>query len=292
MPKKPSSTAAAGREAAASSSSSSTSSSKNNTPPSISFQINVTTRFLIKTLLVAAVLAFAVGRLSVVIFLNAHADTGVVMTKTGPSYAALPPIVYSPTKQVPHTVYSSKNYDTGAVSTSDTLLARRAEPPSVEDHEKSEQKEVMVDGTLGNESSDDDIGQRKETEEEVIHEPSGQHLLIDIKSVNGVFLNSEEQLAQAMVDLINLSGLTMLSYHCHGLPPVGVSCVGVLLESHISFHTWPIQGVSKYHPSPLFLVALCFRISFFRIFHSTLGDSYAGSVHVWAIELAPSPARH
>jgi Spermine/spermidine synthase domain/S-adenosylmethionine decarboxylase len=27
------------------------------------------------------------------------------------------------------------------------------------------------------------------------------------------------------------------------LTPVGVSCVGVLLESHISFHTWPIPGV-------------------------------------------------
>ena len=35
----------------------------------------------------------------------------------------------------------------------------------------------------------------------------------------------------------------MLSYHCHSLHPAGVSCVGVLLESHISFHTWPDEGV-------------------------------------------------
>lgn len=35
----------------------------------------------------------------------------------------------------------------------------------------------------------------------------------------------------------------MLSYHCHALLPAGVSCVGVLLESHISFHTWPDEGV-------------------------------------------------
>jgi S-adenosylmethionine decarboxylase len=35
----------------------------------------------------------------------------------------------------------------------------------------------------------------------------------------------------------------MLSYHCHALLPSGVSCVGVLLESHISFHTWPVEGV-------------------------------------------------
>ena len=76
-----------------------------------------------------------------------------------------------------------------------------------------------------------------------MHEPAGQHLLVDIKSVDGTFLNSEDRLARAMVDLIEMSGLTMLSYHCHGLEPVGVSCVGVLLESHISFHTWPIPGV-------------------------------------------------
>jgi spermidine synthase len=37
--------------------------------------------------------------------------------------------------------------------------------------------------------------------------------------------------------------LTLLSYHCHSLVPAGVSCVGVLLESHISFHTWPDEGV-------------------------------------------------
>ena len=46
-----------------------------------------------------------------------------------------------------------------------------------------------------------------------------------------------------MVDTITESGLTLLSYHCHKLIPKGVSCVGVLMESHISFHTWPDEGV-------------------------------------------------
>ncbi|EED87997.1 predicted protein, partial [Thalassiosira pseudonana CCMP1335] len=71
----------------------------------------------------------------------------------------------------------------------------------------------------------------------------GQHLLIDIKGVDYHFLNSEKRLAQAMIDLINESKLTLLSYHCHSLIPVGVSCAGVLLESHIAFHTWPLEGV-------------------------------------------------
>jgi spermidine synthase len=67
--------------------------------------------------------------------------------------------------------------------------------------------------------------------------------LVDIKGIEGDFLDSEERLAKAMVDTVNIAGLTMLSYHCHKLIPKGVSCVGVLLESHISFHTWPDEGV-------------------------------------------------
>ncbi|KAL7551058.1 hypothetical protein ACHAWF_014260 [Thalassiosira exigua] len=73
--------------------------------------------------------------------------------------------------------------------------------------------------------------------------PSGQHLLIDIKNLEADFLNSETRLAEAMQDSVKEAGLTMLSYHCHSLHPAGVSCVGVLLESHISFHTWPDEGV-------------------------------------------------
>jgi S-adenosylmethionine decarboxylase proenzyme len=75
------------------------------------------------------------------------------------------------------------------------------------------------------------------------HEPAGQHLLVDIKNVNAEFLNSEERLAKAMVEVVTEAKLTLLSYHCHSLEPAGVSCVGVLLESHISFHTWPEEGV-------------------------------------------------
>lgn len=66
---------------------------------------------------------------------------------------------------------------------------------------------------------------------------------MDIKGIEAAFLDSEERLAHAMVETVSSAGLTMLSYHCHKLIPMGVSCVGVLLESHISFHTWPEEGV-------------------------------------------------
>jgi len=86
-----------------------------------------------------------------------------------------------------------------------------------------------------------DVQSTKEDQEEYL--PAGQHLLVDIRNVNAAFLNSEERLANAMVDTVKEAKLTLLSYHCHSLVPAGVSCVGVLLESHISFHTWPDEGV-------------------------------------------------
>jgi len=65
------------------------------------------------------------------------------------------------------------------------------------------------------------------------HSPSGQHLLVDMIGIEAAFLDSEERLADAMVRTVHEAGLTMLSYHCHKLDPAGISCVGVLLESHI-----------------------------------------------------------
>jgi S-adenosylmethionine decarboxylase proenzyme len=79
--------------------------------------------------------------------------------------------------------------------------------------------------------------------ESLKHSPSGQHLLVDIANVQPEFLNSEDQLTNAMLQTIKETGLTLLSYHCHKLSPAGISCVGVILESHISFHTWPDEGV-------------------------------------------------
>mmetsp|Transcript_16146 Transcript_16146/g.37021 ORF Transcript_16146/g.37021 Transcript_16146/m.37021 type:complete len:310 (-) Transcript_16146:10-939(-) len=92
-------------------------------------------------------------------------------------------------------------------------------------------------------AADSALAEQAAADDGELHEPAGQHLLVDIKGIEAAFLDSEERLAKAMVDTVNHAGLTMLSYHCHKLIPKGVSCVGVLLESHISFHTWPDEGV-------------------------------------------------
>lgn len=134
---------------------------------------------------------------------------------------------------MPNTAYTSKHYDTAMTTCATVLLSNEPRP---------------FEGTCDMEtqtcrSSVLNLKPNDSDSEEEVYQPVGQHLLVDIKNVDGDFLNSQERLAQAMVALITESGTTMLSYHCHKLEPLGVSCVGVLLESHVSFHTWPDSGV-------------------------------------------------
>jgi len=171
-------------------------------------------------------------------------------------------------KEVPFTTYASKTFQMAGAATSNTLHIDRSEVLMMSRSRKE------FDGGpdfQGESSQDDDDGwvpcesnacsrgkvnadanneepsssdySDHNSDSDDLHLPAGQHLLIDIKDVDANFLNSEERLATAMIELINESKLTLLSYHCHSLVPIGVSCAGVLLESHVAFHTWPLEGV-------------------------------------------------
>jgi hypothetical protein len=104
-----------------------------------------------------------------------------------------------------------------------TISAEEAPPPDVPNNVAS--KTVV---------RNDALGVALEGEEEELHLPAGQHLLLDIDNVDATFLNSQKQLAETMVAMVYDCCLTMLSYHCLGLEPTGVSYAGVLLESHVA----------------------------------------------------------
>eukprot|EP00578_Thalassiosira_sp_NH16_P001000 CAMPEP_0181135586 /NCGR_PEP_ID=MMETSP1071-20121207/32726_1 /TAXON_ID=35127 /ORGANISM="Thalassiosira sp., Strain NH16" /LENGTH=550 /DNA_ID=CAMNT_0023222233 /DNA_START=86 /DNA_END=1735 /DNA_ORIENTATION=- len=180
-------------------------------------------------------------------------------------------------KEVPFTTYASKTFQMAGVATSNTLHIDRKEALMMSrskrefdggpDFQGAEQDDggsgedaAGEDGWVPCESNACSRGKEKATnhdddetapndykehndDSDGLHLPAGQHLLVDIKDVDSNFLNSEERLATAMIELINESKLTLLSYHCHSLVPIGVSCAGVLLESHVAFHTWPLEGV-------------------------------------------------
>mmetsp|Transcript_10902 Transcript_10902/g.24080 ORF Transcript_10902/g.24080 Transcript_10902/m.24080 type:complete len:970 (-) Transcript_10902:202-3111(-) len=173
-------------------------------------------------------------------------------------------------KEVPFTTYASKTFQMAGAATSNTLHIDRSDVLIRMSRSKKEfdggpdfQGESVESGESNGEEGKDgwvpcesnacsrgkdlstsngDYSEHNDDSDD-LHLPAGQHLLIDIKDVDSNFLNSEERLATAMIELINESKLTLLSYHCHSLVPVGVSCAGVLLESHVAFHTWPLEGV-------------------------------------------------
>jgi len=232
------------------------------------FRVFLSVRFVVLSVAVASLFAFGVGQLCrhlllrQVMMTHQHQQRGLgqwlsplQINNKSPArqqrsndgkfkHTALPQPMLPAGKRMPSTVYTSKQLNTGIPTSSDSILLSR--PPSLigmDDPELVRSVDTAADGVNTPRLSANSTKVEVRDEEEEIHEPSGQHLLIDIENVDGVFLNSEERLANAMIELVTKSGLTMLSYHCHSLDPIGVSCVAVLLESHVSFHTWPIPGV-------------------------------------------------
>ena len=113
----------------------------------------------------------------------------------------LPPPTVIPGKEVPPTTYTFKHFPVEGSRTSYDLHLSRV---ALDDYENSEDS--------SDDSSDDDEQTKDLTEG--LHLPAGQHLLVDIKNVDPIFLNSEVRLAEAMIELVDESKLTMLSYHC------------------------------------------------------------------------------
>jgi len=149
--------------------------------------------------------------------------------------------------QPPATCYaSSGDTSTTSSSSSSSSTTRSDSKDTTEQQEQQCRAPTSASSNSNNnnsENSNSSSAAADSYDNDEKHLPAGQHLLVDIKNVNSAFLNSAERLAEAMVEVVSLSELTLLSYHCHALIPQGVSCVGVLLESHISFHTWPDDGV-------------------------------------------------
>lgn len=205
------------------------------------YHVLVSKRFVALSLLSCVLVAFAVGRTARMILLVNPQKRYLEMTSqnlTGesssiPAMKALPDPKMKDGKVPPETLYTSKSFSTGSASTASTQSrwivtdAGKDNCVDVPDQQCPNSASVVENNTGDGE----------------LHLPAGQHLLLDIENVNETFLNSEDKLANAMLELVDECGLTLLSYHCHKLIPMGVTCAGVLLESHVSFHTWPKEGV-------------------------------------------------
>lgn len=205
----------------------------------MNYSTSLSARFLFATVFVCSLFSLGLGILARRIILDttiASVLNQVIISNHAKDHDSqfLPTPRVSADKMVPPTIYTTMNFDTRSSVVSSQWLdnSAKGQPQST--------TKAPVNAKLIPINNNTDYEYDADDEE---HLPAGQHLLIDIDGVDGSFLNSEKQLATAMLDMVDNSGLTLLSYHCHGLQPSGVTCVGVLLESHVSFHTWPNEGV-------------------------------------------------
>lgn len=200
--------------------------------------------FLATSLFVCVAVAFNVGRVARFYLVP---DFDAVMAEyskrqlVGKDGGLLPTPKAQAGKIIPQTIYTTKNFDTrlSALTASQWLQPAEEEEGGTPNAAPTNN----VPDPKNEKLSIDDDGVADYEKEEEEHLPAGQHLLVDIDGLEAAFLNSEARLATAMISMVDNSGLTLLSYHCHGLYPEGVSCAGVLLESHVAFHTWPTEGV-------------------------------------------------
>jgi len=219
------------------------------------YRVLISKRFVVLSLLSCILVAFAVGRTArMLLLVNPQnrllqiigSETAIKNKQEASSprgaMKSLPDPKMKDGKFPPETLYTSKTFGTGSTASSQSrwivtdagtencVDLPEHECPAPPSYDKNDSN--IMDGDGDDDDDDDDE-----------HLPAGQHLLLDIENVDRSFLNSEERLAHAMLELVGECGLTLLSYHCHKMVPMGVSCAGVLLESHVSFHTWPEEGV-------------------------------------------------
>jgi len=227
------------------------------------YRVMVSGRFVLVSMFASVLLAFAVGRAAHFILLEGPRQAMLTAYQEsrqrdrpigGTQYHGppLPFLVAKDGEKIPHTRYTSKTFDTAKSTMSSSWLITNRDAHMLEgeddvfpqaNHDASETCKGTVP-EADDESTAENVGAIADIRDErEISQPAGEHLMVDMKNVDGAFLNSEHRLARAMIDVIDAANLTLLSYHCHVMEPSGVSCVGILMHNYIAFHTWPDEGV-------------------------------------------------
>lgn len=235
-------------------------SDSNGREPEVSpYRVLVSARFVLMSMLASVLLAYAVGRAARLILLEGprramlaeYRKSTLSDRPIGGRYEPpLPFLVAKEGMEVPHTRYTSKTFDTAKTTMSSSWLITNRDAHWLEGEDDmfpqaNEQQDPPLHGDAQSLAKKvDAIADICDDDEK--SQPAGEQLMVDIKNVDGAFLNSEHRLARAMIDVVEAAGQILLSYHCHGMEPTGVSCVGILTHNYIAFHTWPNEGVISF----------------------------------------------
>lgn len=188
------------------------------------YRVLVPKRFIIRSLMASCLLAFCVGRAARHLLSESRDQSKEEALIHFPEEQSKAPRTYlSQTFDVPQKASSSSFL----LDVRDTITLIAEENP----------------GEIGTNGEKECYECNVEEDDDEENEAVAEHLMVDIKNVDSSFLNSERRLASALLELVSEAKLTLLSYHCNGLVPVGVSCVGLLKRNYVSLHTWPEKGV-------------------------------------------------
>jgi S-adenosylmethionine/arginine decarboxylase-like enzyme len=183
-------------------------------------KIRLSLNTLLGTVLFASTLAFLVGHASVLCLIQTRR-----LNDNGDPSTGLP---HTRARHVERTyVQLHTQYDTSAESGNESDPRRRV-------------------GDEDTPYSSLTIALEKDQKDSADPLPVGQYLSVDLKGVDGVFLNSEERLTAAVMSLFEATHLSMLSLRCHRINHVDLSCVGLLLEGHFSFYALPVLGTLSF----------------------------------------------
>lgn len=72
----------------------------------------------------------------------------------------------------------------------------------------------------------------------------GKHYLLNLYGCSFENLNNLEFLVELLKGAANLCEATILNVASHQFEPHGVTVVIMLAESHISLHSWPLEGTA------------------------------------------------
>ena len=81
------------------------------------------------------------------------------------------------------------------------------------------------------------------SDEVVVHEATGTHLLLTLRGCSVDILNDEVALSELARSAAEATGATVLQICAHKFAPQGVTALAVLAESHASLHTYPESAV-------------------------------------------------
>ena len=198
----------------------------------VSYNIQVSFRFMVYIFITSIVMAFTCGRLCrwVVVSLSEKAAVDEQDKLLGVDLHR--PLI-APSKPFPKSVYTSKVFDfvAGKASRCFSLMTSLPYDPSFDVNDPSMDKDSYHEIEEG-------LGLRSLS-------PSRQHLFVDMVNVDKLFLQDGERLARALLKLVEVSDLpSLLSYHCYIPKSAGLSCIGIMLDNHhVALHSMPHSGV-------------------------------------------------